>query len=121
MHSTVWHECIFILHAIPGFTSSRVTKVGGSSCHAKLRSMARCINKEEGKEAQCNAYGMYECMHECNECLNVRVYHEAINVMLQLYTHHILHVTCSYGTCECMHECNECMRTTILKPFHSYA
>ena len=51
MHSTVWHECIFILHAIPGSNSSRVTKVGGSSCHAKLRSMARCINKEEGKEA----------------------------------------------------------------------
>ena len=53
--------------------------------------------------------------------MHLRVYHEAMNAMLQLYTHHILYATCSHGTCECMHECDECMRTTILKPFHSYA
>ena len=50
------------------------------------------------------------------QCMHVCVYHDTINAMLQLYTHHILYATCSHGTCECMHECNECMRTTILKP-----
>ena len=63
------------------------------------------------------------CMNACKNAMNTCtcVFITRLSMLCFNYTHTISFMLLADGTSECMHECNECMRTTILKPFHSYA